>query len=104
MIPRASLAERSLAAQEARRIMAEHLVQFRVKRALNHQTSRITEITCQTGEQELLCREKVVEDRIGERIGLYFVYSNGAAARIVLVQENPDARLERFKVTQIKPS
>ena len=104
VIPRASLAERALAAQESRRIMAKHLAQFRVKLALHHQTPRVTDITYQPGDKVLVWREKLVENRIGEWIGPYIVCSYGAAARIVLTQEKPDARYERFNVTQVNPS
>jgi len=43
VIPRPSLAERALAAQEARRYMARHLAEVRIKRALHHQTPSATD-------------------------------------------------------------
>ncbi len=45
VIPNASLAERALAVRGARRYMAKHLVQVRIKRALHHQTPRASDET-----------------------------------------------------------
>ena len=98
-IPRASLAERSLAAQEARCLMAKYLAQARVKRALHHQTPRRADVNYQPDHKFLLWREKLLENGIVEWIGTYTVCSFDAAARIVLVQEKPDACKERYNVT-----
>ena len=95
IIPRATLAQRARAAQDARRLMAEHLDQTRVKRALQHQTPQATAITYQSGDKVLVWREKLVENRTSEWIGLYTVCSYDASARIVLVQANPESRHER---------
>ena len=54
VIPRPTLAERSLAAQEARRLMAKQLAEVQVKRALIHQTSSAANYRYQTGNKVLI--------------------------------------------------
>ena len=101
IIPRASLAARALVAQAARRYMAHHLAQVRVKPALHFQTPQETDQTYQTGDKVHVWREKLVENRIGEWSGPYTLYSYDAAARIMLVQKDPESPYERYNITQI---
>ena len=103
IVPRSLLAERALAAQEARRHMAKHQAQVRVKRALQHQTPQATDQIYQPDDKVLVWREKLVENRIGELIGPYTVCSYDAEALIVLVRKEPDAPHERYNVAQVRP-
>ena len=66
VITRPSLAERSLAAQDARRAIGKHLAQVRIKRALRFQTLQASDLTYQPGDKVLVWREKLVVNRIGE--------------------------------------
>ena len=101
-VPRPTLAERAEAAQEARQLMAKHLAQVRINRALKHNTPVATDRVFQPGDKVLLWREKVVENRIGEWVGPYTVKSFDENSRIVLVQKSEDAPHERYNITQVK--
>ena len=103
VIPRPSLAERAQTAQEARRLMAKHLAQTRVNRALKHNTPNANVRIYQPGDEVLVWREKLVENRIGEWVGPYIVKSYDERSRIVLVQKSADSAHERYNITQVKP-
>ena len=103
IIPRPSLAERAETAQEARRLMAKHLALTRVNRALKHNTPAATNRVYQPGDEVLVWREKLVENRIGEWVGPYTVKSFDERSRIVLVQKDEDAPHERYNIAQVKP-
>ncbi len=103
VVPRASLAKRALAAQDARRHMARHLAQGQIKRSLHHQIPQSADRTYQSGDNLLVWREKLVENRIGELTGPYTVCSYDASAHIVQVQKEPDSPHERYNVEQVRP-
>ena len=103
VIPNPTLGERAEAAQKALSHVAKHLAQARVERALNHNTPPATDRTYQPGEQVLIWREKLIENRIGEWVGLYTVTCYDAQTKIVLVQKNADSPHERYNSVQAKP-
>ena len=103
VLPRPSLAERAEAAQQARQLMAKHLAQVRIIRALKHNTPSATDRVYKPGDKVLVWREKLVENRIGEWIGPYTVKSFNEDFRIVLVQQSEDAPQKRYNITQVKP-
>ena len=102
VLPRATLADRALETQNARRLMSIHLAESRVKPALRHHTPQAADIVYQPGDKALVWREKLIESRIGEWVGPYIVRSYDAAARIVLVQKESGASHERFNAVQVK--
>lgn len=65
VLPRPSVAERSEAAQHARRHLADYLARAKFKRALHHNPPPASDITYPTGGKVLVWREKQVENRIG---------------------------------------
>ncbi len=81
VIPRPSLAERAMVAQETRRLTSKHLSQARVRRALVHQTPQATNVTYQPGNKVLVRREKLVENRIGEWVCPYICTSFDAGSK-----------------------
>ena len=103
IIPRPTLAERAHTAQAARRLMAKHLAQTRIHRALKHNTPSANVHVYQPGDEVLVWREKLVENRIGEWTGPYIVKSYDESSRIVLVQKSADSAHERYNITQVKP-
>ena len=102
LVPKPTLAECVEAAQEARRYMAKHLAQVRIKGALNHHTPPATKCNYQPGDKLLIWREKQVENRIGQWVGPYVVVSTDGVSRIVFVQMNPNAPFERYDITQVR--
>ena len=103
VIPRPSPAERASAAQNARRLMAKYLAQSSVKRAMHHQTPQAADRTYQPGDEVLIWRENIDENRIGQCLGPYKVISFDASARIVLVQKEINYPYERYSIMQVKP-
>ena len=103
VITRPSLAERALAAQDARRYIGKHLAHVRIKRALRLQTLQASDLTYKPGDKVLVWREKLVVNRIGEWTGPYTLCSYDAAVRIFLVQKEPESSHERCNIAQVRP-
>ncbi len=82
--------------------MAQNLAQAKIKRSLHHNTTHASNQTYQTGDKVLVWREKIVENRIGEWIGPYFVISINHESKIVLVQKDTDSPHERHSITHIR--
>ncbi len=55
--------------------MAKHMDKARVSRALNHQTPTASDTVYVPGDQVLVWRENVVNNRIGKWLGPYVVDS-----------------------------
>ena len=66
IVPRLNLAERAQAAEDSKRIMIKSLAQAKISRALRQNTPPASKFTYQTGNEVLVWREKVVENRIGQ--------------------------------------
>ena len=62
--PRATLAEREIAAQKARKLMSKHLAPVKIKRAERYRTPRATDHVYQPGDQVLVWMEKQINNRI----------------------------------------
>ncbi len=103
IVPRPTLAERVVVTQAARRLIAKHLAQTKVKQALNHNIPSATDNSFQPGNKILVWGEKLVENRIGELVGPYTVYSYDAEAPIVLVQKDKNSAYERYNLAQVRP-
>ncbi len=103
IVHRSSLAERALAAHEARHYTAKHLAQFLVKRVLQHQNPQATDQNYQSGDKGLVWREKLVEKRIGEWTGTYVAFRYEASARIILVQKESESPQEPYNVAKARP-
>ncbi len=73
--PSWSLAERIEAAQEARRHMAKHMSSFKLKQALRHNVDPAADRIIQPSDKELIWKERIIENRIGEWVGPYIVYN-----------------------------
>ena len=102
IVPRPSLAERAKIAQEARSLMSKHMAAVQIRRATQHQTPTATDTIFYPGQQVLVWKEKVFENRIGEWLVLYTVFSFDATAKIVLVQKDADSAYETCNTTLVK--
>lgn len=65
--------------------MAGHMYNARISRELNHAVPVASDFTFTPGNQVLVLREKVVNNRIGEWIRLYVVSNFYAENRLELV-------------------
>ncbi len=72
---RLALADRSKIARVARMEMQKHMAKMRVARALKHAVPGASDRLYQPGDQVLVWRERQVNNRIGEWIGLFSVDS-----------------------------
>ena len=89
VLPRPILSERAEAAQAARRYMSQHFAQAKVNRALKHQFPAASHPTYTPGEQVLVWREKLIENRIGEWIDPYTVETVDHDSKIVVIKKTP---------------
>ena len=83
--------------------MDKQLAHTRIHRALKQNTPSTNAHVYQSGDEVLVEREKLIENRIGEWTGPYIVKSYEGNSRIVLVQKSDDSPYERYNITQVKP-
>lgn len=99
-----TLAERAIIAQQARKIMAQHMANSRVTRDIKHNTPEATSTIYNPGDRVLILCEKKVENRIGEWLGPYVVVSVNDDTNIILVQKDTDSPIKRFSVSKLNTS
>ena len=102
-VHRATLADRAIAALEARKLMSKHLAQVKVRRAERHHTPRATEYVHQSGDQVLVWVEKPINSRIGIYRGSFTVLSCDADSKIVFIEEETGKAPKRYSTAQVKP-
>ena len=93
---RATLAERAIACQEARKLMSKHLAQVKFKRAERHRTLRATDHVYQPGDLVLVWMEKQINNRVGTYRDPFAVLSFDADFKIVLIEEELDNEPKRY--------
>ena len=99
-VPRATLAERVIAAQEARKLMSKHLAQVKVKRVERHRTQMATDHVYQPDDRVLVWMEKQINNRIGMYKGPFTVLSFDVDSKIVLIEEEPGTSPKRYNNAQ----
>lgn len=75
VIPRPSKAERAEAAQQPRRYMTENLAKLKVKRAIHYKMLHASDRIYQPEDEVLVWSEKLIENRIGEWLRNWSLYS-----------------------------
>ena len=83
--------------------MTKSLAQAKISCALRHNTPPAAKLTYQPGDEVLVWREKVVENRICQWLGPYTVVTFDANAKIVAVRKDANSALERYNMVQVKP-
>ena len=83
--------------------MRKELTSARTKIALKRETSAAADRVYQPGDQVVLWHEKQVKHRIGEFVGPYTVVAYDLITKTVLVQEDAEARYEKYSTAQVRP-
>lgn len=90
LVPSCPLAERVESAQEAHRYKSKHIARVGIERSETQSTPYITNQTYPPSVKVLFWSEKIVENRIGEWVGLCKVTSFDERSRIIFVQKGGD--------------
>ena len=82
--------------------MEKCMAELRVRRALNHSTPNASIRAYSPGDQVLVWRERVVDNRIGEWTGLFTVIAADEAKKIVFVLDVRIGAGRPFNIAQMK--
>lgn len=93
---------RSKIAHESRIEIPKHINKARDARALKHSLPAAVDSPCNAGEQILVCRENVVNNRICEWLGPLVVYNYDADKKLDYVHCDKDTASKPFGTVQIK--
>ena len=93
-VPRATLAELTLGALPAQKVMAEAQAKLRLKRAIKHQSPNMQRYMYPSGDKILVWSQKIVNNRIGEFIGPFIVLHHDECSNIVA--KDQDAAIRRY--------
>lgn len=79
------------------------MTKLRVQRALKHRVPRAADLTPEVGQQFLLWREKMVENRIGEWIGPFPIFALDQEKKLVSLQDSWIGAARPFSPAIVKP-
>ena len=72
----------------------------RLKRAISHQSLKMQRYTYSPGDKVLVWHKKIVNNRIGELIGLFTVLNHDERSRIDAIDQ--EEVIERYSTSQIR--
>eukprot|EP00737_Agarophyton_chilense_P000247 gb/GEZJ01000282.1/.p1 GENE.gb/GEZJ01000282.1/~~gb/GEZJ01000282.1/.p1 ORF type:complete len:768 (+),score=79.54 gb/GEZJ01000282.1/:1785-4088(+) len=101
--PRASALSRAAIAATAREEMSQIMERMRVRRALKHAVPQAADRSYQPGDDVLVWRERLTDNRIGEWVGPFKVLSFAPEKKIVYIQDVKIGNAKPFNVAQVKP-
>ena len=99
---RSVLVSRSKVAKTARNEMGKRMAEVRVRRALKNSTPSASSRVYSPGDEVLVCRERVVDNGIGEWIGPFTVLAADETQKIVFVQDVRIGAARPFNIAQVK--